>query len=171
MTHPSLTPFRHVCLLALGALLAACAGTPQSDARSSRLDMPPLSLEETPPQAARPGACHLVLWTRNEPSRRILVAWSTPQEAVVQVRGQVLMLPLSASSGATILGHAERQVWSSRQGEVVAEVRFELLPGSSDTSAIRSAVVSFTDTEGETVVTPAIGLASCGVPSPAPPAP
>jgi hypothetical protein len=153
-----------------GVLLAAgCAGGSRSDAEAAAASLPPLSLEETPPQGFRAGACHLVLWTRSEPSRRILVAWSQPGEAIVQVRGQALSLPLSEVSGAARQGHYERQVWKSPAGVVLADVRFEPLPGAEEVAAIRSAAVSFTDPRGETVVTPAVGMVSCGAPPATPP--
>jgi hypothetical protein len=149
-------------------LLTACAGSPAPPSSSEAV---PLVLEETPPQSIRANACHLVLWTRAEPSRRILIAWNSPAEATVRVAGKTLTLPRTTLSGADRFGHHERQTWKSRVGEVSADVRFEALPGAADVSAIRSAAVSFTDARGETIVTPAVGMVSCGgLPQAPPPA-
>jgi hypothetical protein len=145
-------------------LLAACgsaAPKPPPQATPS-----PELLQELPPRRVHPEQCSLVLLTRAEPARRIVLALDNPAVALVQTGGRVLELPRVATSGEARLGHAERQVYRSADGELAADIRFAPAPGEQAGYAIRSASVSFTPPSGDNVIVPAVGVLACGPASP-----
>lgn len=150
---------RATLITTLAALaLAACASGPKRPPPSAS-DM----LGEVGPRQLRDDQCSMILYTRGEPSTRVLVAVNAPAEASARIGARDRTLTRTEQSGAALLGHSEVQTWTWKDGEAItASVRFDFLPSDPTGAVIRSASLSYTNTRGETLVIPVVGLVSCG---------
>lgn len=144
----------------LACTLAACAGgkpTPQPIGDGA------VALGEVKPRRLRTEQCSLILWTRQEPQMRVLIAVDQPAEAEARIGGRDRTFKRTGQSGALLRGHAESQTWRASDGSTLtAEIRFDLVPGDDTGAVIRDASLSFTDRAGETLIMPVVGLLVCG---------
>lgn len=159
-----MTPAKLLTLTAAVAL-TACANTSPSSggAAPGGVEVSGRTVLQTlPPPDVRPAQCPLILYSRAEEDRLIFVSLDYPQVAIVQIDGKTHEFPRTSVSGETSHRHYEQETYTSADGAVLAlNARFSEVANDNTGVAIRSASIAYTSPEGETVVVPAVGLASC----------
>jgi hypothetical protein len=144
------------------ALLAACAGGSGAPERAApAISGAPLALEEVSSRPLPAGRCSLILFSREAAAKRILVAFDTPGEAIVNIGGREQTLRRTAIAGDVLYGHAALSTYGAADGLAVSvAVSFEASP-TREGAPTREATVTATRPSGESVVIPAVGVAAC----------
>ncbi|MEZ5936591.1 MAG: hypothetical protein R3C52_00055 [Hyphomonadaceae bacterium] len=155
----ALVPSAAACLL-----LSACGSTaPARTEIAATPDTGELALQPLPPFEIDPKTCTMVLLTRDTSGTRVMAAFDAPAVGRIRVHGTTLNLPRAEVSGAVRAGQSERQVYRGEDGSVlISDVRFEDAGDPASGAMIRSGTVAYTAPNGETVITPVVGIATCG---------
>ncbi len=146
----------------LSMILAGCStGSGGGEKQSASARGAVLALEEV---AARPlpaGRCSLIMFSRETPARRIVVAYDNPAEAIVRTGGEELALQRRTAAGEVAYGHAAETSYTGTAGlSLTIRVTFDASP-VRDGAPIRDATITLSRPSGETVVVPAVGVAAC----------
>jgi hypothetical protein len=134
--------------LPLLALLLATTTAPAS----------PLGLGELPQQSLAKGSCALFLWDRASRQRVVMVT-AAPARIMVMRGGQPVLLGLSGSTGAAVLGFAPHASY----GEGTAQITIDLavLPAEGGGGIVRDGAITVTTGDGSSVVAPVAGIIGC----------
>lgn len=152
--------FRLPAVLLVVVLAGCSTGSGRGPERKGAIDTAALALEDV---AARPlpaGRCSLILFSRDTPARRVLVAYDTPAEAIIQTGGREIALDRRATAGDVAYGHASEASYGGAGGlSLTVRITFDSSP-VRDGAPVREATVTLSR-DGETMIVPAVGVAAC----------
>lgn len=156
---------RSVLALLLVSLTLACAGSGArlAEAAPGGIEVSGRTVfQSLPPPDVRPAQCPLILYSRSDESRLIFISLDYPRIALIRIDGETHEFPRVSVAGGSSHRHYEEEVYASPEGaQLVLSARFAPIANDASGVTIRSASVAYTSPEGETVVAPAVGLASC----------
>lgn len=157
---------RNALVLALASLSVACAGG--GGGSSGRVQAAPApsaplhdALSEVPQQRLRPGQCALVLWSKEQPPVRVLVAFNNPSLARVQIGKRTLDLPQVSRTGDSFYGFAPQQRFEG--GNIAIDLDLDIEPRKNLTQGalVPKGALYFSDSQGWSTVTSVGGLIAC----------
>lgn len=149
-------------------MLAGCAGsgegagdgTRRSQASPKRIESA-LAMQEVAPQRLSPGQCVLVLWTKTQPPRRVLVAFSDPSVARVQIGGKTLDLPQTARGGELVFGHTPRQSFEGDGISMAFNLEFDTQSGLVGGALAPAGTLEYRSRKGWSSITAVAGIVGC----------
>lgn len=145
-------------------LLSACSsgsGGQQRSQAAPKRSVGALALQEVAPQRLSEGQCALVLWTRVQPPRRVLVAFSDPNVARVQIAGKTVDLPQTARSGEIVYGHAPRQTFEGNGIAISFNLEFDQRSGLVGGAIAPNGTLEMRTQGGWSAISPVAGLVAC----------
>lgn len=151
--------------VAITALLLLCAcssgaGQPRAQAAPKR-SAGALSFQEVAPQRLSAGQCALVLWSKAQPPLRVLVAFSDPTVARIQIGGKTLDLPQTERGGEMVYGHAPRQSFEGQGIKISFDLEFDLARGLVGGAIAPAGTLEMQTEKGWSAISPVVGLVAC----------
>ncbi len=147
-------------------LLAGCAGsgagsaTQHAQASPKRIENA-LAMQEVAPQRLSSGQCALVLWTKTQPPRRVLVAFNDPSVARVKIGGKTLDLPQTARGGELVFGHTPRQSFEGEGIGMAFNLEFDTQSGLVGGALAPAGTLEYRTRKGWSSITAVAGIIGC----------